>query len=226
MPKLAIRQLPLGPIGTNCYIVSADGSSRAFVIDPGDDAPRVLDVVASEGLQVEAVLVTHCHWDHIGAVAPVVRQTGATVYMSGLEAFVLEQEPNRFVPPGVGPFEPCEVQVKLSGGEMLEIAGVQLEVLHLPGHSPGTMGFFADGELDDDGGWKSPPILFVGDLIFQGSVGRVDLPGADAQALLDSARMLFERMDDATVLLSGHGAPTTIAQERRTNPFLQDLAAR
>ena len=227
MPRLAIRQLPLGAIGTNCYVVNVEGSAAAFVVDPGDQADVVLDLAREEQLEIEGVLVTHCHWDHIGGVAPIAREAAAPVWMSSIEAFVLEQDPNRFVPAGVGPFEPCEVQHKLDGGERFEVAGIEIEALHLPGHSPGSIGFLVAGEREGDGDeapWATPPILFVGDLIFQGSVGRTDLPGSDPAALMDSARLVFERCHGDTVLLSGHGAATTVAAEQRTNPFLRELA--
>jgi len=221
---MEIHALQLGMIGTNCYVAHAAGSQRAVVVDPGDQANLVLELLERAGLEADAVLVTHCHWDHIGAVAPVAAATGADVYMSDTEAFVLEEEPNRFVPAGVGPFDACHVDVRLRGDERIEVAGLELQVLALPGHSPGSLGFLADGIRDSTGdGWDTPPVLFVGDLIFQGSVGRTDLPGASHDELLASCRMLFERLDDATVLLSGHGAATTIGAEKASNPFLRGL---
>lgn len=221
-----ILQLPLGPIGTNCYVVSDDGV-RAFVVDPGDNADRVLEVVEEQGFTVEAVLVTHCHWDHIGAVAPVARATEAPVWMSEIESFVVEHDPNRFVPDGVGPFEPWPVEHKLTGGERFEVAGIQVEALPLPGHSPGSLGYLVDGVRSADGQeWEAPPVLFVGDLIFQGSVGRTDLPGADHATLLRSCQLVFERCEADTVLLSGHGPATSVGIEQQTNPFLRELVGR
>lgn len=207
---LQVRALPLGPIGTNCYVVTV-GGERAIVIDPGADPEQVLEAVRTEHLQVEAVLVTHCHWDHIGAVAPVARGLKVPVYMSRLEAPVLENI-EQFAPAEFGPYEPYTPEHLLDGGERLDLMGTSIEVLHLPGHSPGTMGFYLE-----------PDTLFVGDLIFRGSVGRVDLPYADGAQLLDSARHIFDRFDDETVLYSGHGPATTVGHERRTNPFLRDL---
>jgi hydroxyacylglutathione hydrolase len=222
---MKMRQVPVGPIGTNCYIVTGE-DARTFVVDPGGDAPLLLEIIENEELAVEGVLVTHCHWDHIGAVAPVARATGAPVWMSDTESVIVEHEPNRFVPPGVGPFEPWPVEHKLGGGERIDVAGIGLEVLALPGHSPGSLGFFVAGEPAADGnGWAAPPVLFVGDLIFQGSVGRTDLPGADHDTLLASCSLVFSHCPDDTVLLSGHGDATTVGAEKRTNPFLRGLAA-
>lgn len=215
--RLQVQTLQLGAIGTNCYIAWREGSGRAVVVDPGDQAEIVMAALEGEGLTADAVLVTHCHWDHIGAVAPVAAAAGADVYMSRVESFVLEEDPNRFVPPGVGPFEPCQVTHKLEGGEHFEAAGLEFEAIFLPGHSPGTVGY-----LVRDGS-QGAPTLFVGDLIFRGSVGRVDLPGASGEELLASAKRLFDTLPGETILLSGHGEPTTIEHEKRTNPLLRDL---
>lgn len=221
-----VQTLSLGPIGTNCFIANVAGDRRAVIVDPGAQGDRVIAAVRARDLTVEAVLITHCHWDHIGAVAPVARELGVPVYMSRIEAPVLE-DIGSYAPEQFGPYESWKADELLDGGERLELAGMQLEVIHLPGHSPGTMGFYAEGVAGDDGGaFQSPPVLFVGDLIFQGSIGRSDLPFADGDVLLESAAMLLERLDDATVLYPGHGPDTTIGRERQHNPFLRGLGSR
>lgn len=220
---LEIDQLQLGPIGTNCYLVREADSQAAFVVDPGDEHERILDVARERGVQVEAILVTHCHWDHIGAVAALSEATGAPVSMSRTEAPVLK-DPTRFPMGGPKPIEPAHVEHMLEGGERIEVAGIALDVLLTPGHSPGHLTFVADGIRDASGdGFEMPPVAFVGDVIFQGSVGRTDLPFADTDTLMASLKELTERLAPETILLSGHGGVTTMRAELDTNPFLQGL---
>jgi glyoxylase-like metal-dependent hydrolase (beta-lactamase superfamily II) len=217
---LEVDGLQLGPIGTNCYLVREAGSSAAFVVDPGDEAERVIELANERGLRIEAILVTHCHWDHIGAVAALARETGASVWMNEIESQVLEA-PDTFPVMGPKPIEPAIVDHKLQGGERIEVAGVAIKVLHTPGHSPGHLTFVVDGVRDASGdGYDSPPVAFVGDVIFQGSVGRTDLPFADGPTLAKSLDLLIAALPMETVLLSGHGGATTMRDEVRSNPFL------
>lgn len=218
---LEVDGLQLGAIGTNCYLVREQGSSRAFVVDPGDEAGRVTALATDRGLEVEAILVTHCHWDHIGGVADLAEATRAPVWMSGTEAPVLE-DPSKFPMGGPAPVKPASVDHRLDGGERIEVAGIAIDVIATPGHSPGHLTFLVDGLRDATGdGFESPPVAFVGDVIFQGSVGRTDLPFADGATLADTLDLLVRRLDPATILLSGHGGPTTLASELASNPFLQ-----
>lgn len=218
---LEIDGLQLGPIGTNCYLVRESGSTRAFVVDPSDEADRVAALAAERGVEIEAILVTHCHWDHIGGVAELVRLTGAPVWMSAGEADVLE-DPTKFPLGGPAPIEPATVDHRLDGGERIEVAGIALDVLSTPGHSPGHLTFVAEGIRDASGdGHDMPPVAFVGDVIFQGSVGRTDLPFADGATLAATLERLTARLHPDTVLLSGHGGVTTMAAELQSNPFLQ-----
>jgi hydroxyacylglutathione hydrolase len=218
---LEIDGLSLGPIGTNCYLVREAGSSRAFVVDPGAQADDVLAAARERGVTIEAVLVTHCHWDHIGAVAAVARETGAPIWMSQTEAPVLE-DPDSFPVGGPEPIEPATVDHQLDGGERIEVAGIAIDVLSTPGHSPGHVTFLVDGVRDSSGdGWDSPPVAFVGDVIFQGSVGRTDLPFADTSTLAVTLEQLRTRLDPATILCSGHGPVTTMEHELANNPFLR-----
>lgn len=219
--QLAVHGLSLGPIGTNCYLVSEVGSTRAFVVDPGDQADVIEDVAAEQGLQVEAILVTHCHWDHIGAVAALAEATGAPVWMSATESPVLE-DPTSFPVGGPSPITPAKVDHRLDGGERIEVAGIAIDVLSTPGHSPGHLTFLVDGirGVSHDT-YDSPPVAFVGDVIFQGSVGRTDLPFADADTLMSTLDRLVARLHPDTVLLSGHGDVTTMRSELASNPFLR-----
>ncbi len=182
--------------------------------DPGDEAERLL--AALGGATLEAILLTHTHFDHVGAVAPVARATGAPVLCPALEAPVL-RDINAFVPfPGFGPFEAHDPERLVEGGEVLELAGLTLDVLSTPGHSPGHVTYSV----------RDHATLLSGDVLFQGSIGRTDLPGGDAATLLRSIGALLERFDDDTVVLPGHMGTTTLGAERATNPFLTALARR
>jgi hydroxyacylglutathione hydrolase len=208
------RCLTVGPVQENCWIVRRDGDDRALVVDPGDDAPRILALVEDLGVTVEAILLTHTHFDHVGAVAPVARATGAPVYCPELEVPVLA-DIMRFVPwPGFGPFESYDADETVAGGERLELAGLTLDVIFVPGHSPGHVAYaIADEQA-----------VLSGDVLFQGSVGRTDLPGGDHATLMASIATLLERLPDETRVLPGHMGATTLGRERAGNPFLHELA--
>ena len=130
-----VRMFTVGPVQENCFLLWREGSTKALIVDPGDEAPKLLGAIRELGLEVEAILVTHCHFDHIGAVAPVAQATGAPVYISEIEAPVLA-DVMRWTPPGFGPFESYQAEHLLKGGEKLELAGFEIDVLFTPGHSP------------------------------------------------------------------------------------------
>jgi hydroxyacylglutathione hydrolase len=204
----------VGPVQENCFLVRRDGSDRALIVDPGDEAERILRPVEELGLTVEAILVTHCHFDHIGAVAPVAAATGAPVYCPEIEVPVLADIMS-FVPwPGFGPYESYEADETVAGGETLELAGLELEVFLTPGHSPGHVTYSVRGE----------DAIFSGDVLFQGSVGRTDLPGGDWETLLESIRTLVDSHPAETTVYPGHMGITTLGDERATNPFLTSIA--
>ena len=194
----------LGPTQTNCYLVRAEPeAAEGVVVDPGFE-------LAKPDLVIAAILVTHCHWDHLGGIASLAEATGAPVYMAEREAFVLE-DPAAFYPEqGIPPYSP---DVRLSDGETVDAAGLKFEVVDVPGHSPGHIAYAVDGAL------------FSGDVLFAGSVGRTDLPGADWDTLVGSIRALFDRFPPDTVVYPGHGPPTTLGAERAGNPFLAELRA-
>jgi hydroxyacylglutathione hydrolase len=211
---MEVRYETVGPVQENCWVARQDGSDRALMIDPGEEADRVLAAVADMGVTVEAILLTHCHFDHIGAVAPVARATGAPVYCPELEVPVLA-DIMRYVPwPGFGPYESYDADETVAGGERLELAGLEIDVLFVPGHSPGHVAYSVPAEQ----------AVFSGDVLFQGSIGRTDLPGGDHATLLRSIGTLLERLPDETTVLPGHMGPTTLGAERATNPFLHELA--
>jgi hydroxyacylglutathione hydrolase len=210
--SLAINRYELGPIGTNCYVVRVDPqATAAIVVDPGADAPRVLEELSESKARCEAILITHGHWDHLGGVADLAEATGAPVYMAEDERVLLE-DVNSFTPPGVE-LRPCTPDVLLQGDETLELAGITFQALRVPGHSPAHLAYYAEGAL------------FSGDLLFAGSVGRTDLPGANWDQLVDSIKLLADRFPPETVVCSGHGPETTLGAELARNPFLAELRA-
>lgn len=211
---LDVRTFTVGPFAENSYIVRAKGAESAFMVDPGDEAPKLLQAIDALGVKVEAILLTHCHIDHIGAVAPVATATGAPVYCPEGEVDWLKNINDYVRWPGLGPFEGWDPEHTVSGGEKLSVAGFDIEVLFTPGHSPGHVTYSIEGEK----------ALFSGDVLFQSSIGRTDLPGGDHQTLLASIASLMDRFDGETVVFPGHMGVTTLARERTTNPFLTELA--
>jgi glyoxylase-like metal-dependent hydrolase (beta-lactamase superfamily II) len=211
-----VRMFTVGPVQENCFFVRAKGSETALIVDPGEEPDRLLAAIEQLKIKsVAAILVTHTHFDHIGAVAPVARATGARVWCPELEVPVLANVMD-FVPwPGFGPFESYDADESVSGGETLELGGLTIDVIPTPGHSPGHVTYAI---RDEDA-------LFSGDVLFQGSVGRVDLPGGDWPTLLRSIETLVERYPAEATVYPGHGALTTLGRERDTNPFLRELTA-
>jgi glyoxylase-like metal-dependent hydrolase (beta-lactamase superfamily II) len=188
---LEVEGLVVGPLAANCYVVSAGGD--AVVIDPGAEANRVLKAVG--GREVAAILVTHGHSDHVGAVDELVAETGAAVMaprrdLASLEGYV-----------GVRPAK------LLNDGDRLEFGDISLTVIATPGHTPGSSCFYAPG------------VLFSGDTLFAEGVGRTDLPGGSAEALFNSIRERIFSLADDTIIYPGHGERTTVAREKSSNPF-------
>jgi hydroxyacylglutathione hydrolase len=208
---LRVEQVPLGPFGTNCYVVRDAAGSDAVVVDPSGDATELRLLLARLGARCVGILITHGHWDHLVGVADLAEGTSAPVYMSEGERSLLE-DPNTFTPPGLT-LRSYKPDVLLAGGESVELAGITFEVIAVPGHSPAHLAFHADGSL------------FSGDVLFAGSVGRVDLPGGDWDTLVDSIRRLVDGYPPDTVVYPGHGPSTTLGVELERNPFLQELRA-
>jgi hydroxyacylglutathione hydrolase len=209
-----VRMFTVGMVAENSYIFRRDDSDRALIIDPGDEPEKLLGAIEQLGVTLEGILLTHTHFDHVGAVAPVARATGAEVWVPEIEKGVLA-DINAFVPwPGFGPFEDYDAEHTVAGGEKLELAGFEIDVLFTPGHSPGHVTFSIPDEA----------VLFSGDVLFQGSVGRTDLPGGDWPTLLESIRSLVDGFPPETTVYPGHMGITTLGAERASNPFLAELA--
>jgi glyoxylase-like metal-dependent hydrolase (beta-lactamase superfamily II) len=211
---LAVDQLPLGPIGTNCYLVRADREApEAVVVDPGADAAEIRLTLARQGASCAAILLTHSHYDHIGALAELAEGTGAPVWLPEGEKEVFERPNDFFGGLGVSIRAYTGESTLVAGGETIEAAALSFQVTSVPGHSPGHVAYYADG------------CLFSGDVLFANSVGRTDLPFGSWDALLDSIRRLAEAYPPETVVYPGHGPATTLAQELARNPFLAELRA-
>jgi glyoxylase-like metal-dependent hydrolase (beta-lactamase superfamily II) len=209
---LRVDQLSLGPMGTNCYVVRSDASAtEAAVVDPSGDATELRLILARLGTTCAGILVTHGHWDHLLGIADLAEGTGAKVYMAEGERFLLETPPP-VTPPGIT-LRPYTPDVLLAGGESISVAGIEFQVLSVPGHSPAHLAYHADG------------CLFSGDVLFAGSVGRTDFPGSDWDTLVSSIRRLRDTLPVDTVVYPGHGPITTLGDELARNPFLSELRA-
>jgi hydroxyacylglutathione hydrolase len=204
----------VGPLQENAFLLHREGADRALLVDPGDEPDRLLQAIEDLGAKLEAILVTHTHFDHIGAVAPVAHATGATVICPKLEVAVLADIDAHVSWPGFGPFESYDADETVEGGERLTLAGFDIDVIFTPGHSPGHVTYAIEDEA----------VLLSGDVLFQSSIGRTDLPGGDHGTLLASIAKLLDRYPDDTAVLPGHMGLTTLGRERAANPFLAELA--
>jgi hydroxyacylglutathione hydrolase len=209
--SLAVERYELGLIATNSYIVRASiDAQSAVVIDPADVRPLSAELDRL-GATCKGILITHGHWDHLTGVADLAERTGAPVHMAADERMLLE-DAERWGP-SHGTVRRYTPDVLLDGDETLELAGISFETLRVPGHSPAHLAYYADG------------CLFSGDVLFAGSVGRTDIPGASWEQLVESIRMLAERFPPETTVYSGHGPETTLGAELARNPFLAELRA-
>jgi hydroxyacylglutathione hydrolase len=205
---LVVDRYEVGPVGTNCYVVRAElEAPEAIVVDPGGDAAELRLELARAGASCAAIFVTHADADHVAGLADLAEGTGAPIYAPPRDLMPAERASGWLA------VRPYSVDTELTGGETLEVAAITFEVVAIPGHSPDHIAFFANG------------CLFSGDLLFAGSVGRVDLEGGDWETLVESARTLTERYPPETTVYPGHGPPTTLGAELQGNPFLAELRA-
>ena len=217
---MLVAGFPAGSWGTNCYVVAPSAGAECVVIDPGQDAVKGVEQILRESrLKPVAVLLTHGHIDHVFSVVPVCGAHDVPAYIHPSDRYMLT-DPARSLgmPPGTPMFglewaEPSDV-VELTGTDTITLAGLEFTVDHAPGHTEGSVTFrLADA------------VLFSGDLVFAGSIGRTDLPGGSYEAMLDSLRRVVLPLPDDLPILSGHGPETTVGRERATNPYLREAVA-
>lgn len=203
--------LTVGPFQENCYVVGDEQTGVGALIDPGDEAARIAVAVEQTGLDIEKIVLTHAHIDHVGAVVDLVEEYSCPVLGHAESRPMLEQLPAQAMMMGLKFGEIPQIDTFIEDGETVEVGGLRLKSLYTPGHSPGHLAFYVEGE----------GAVVAGDALFAGSVGRVDLPGGDGPTLLKSIEERLLTLPEETVVHPGHGPETTIGHERDTNPFLQ-----
>jgi len=212
---LKLERREVGPFYSNSYLLWCDQTSEGIVVDAGDDAAAILDGVARNEVKVKAVINTHAHLDHIGALADVVKELGVPVFMHADDMPIYNSTPDQATMFGLPAPGLVEINRYLSDGEKIHFGDVTGEVIHTPGHSPGGVCLaFVD---------ETPPVLIAGDVLFAGSIGRTDLPGADHAAMIRTLKEVIAAQPEDMVVYPGHGPETTIGREKLTNPFLAPL---
>ncbi|HET6350365.1 MAG TPA: MBL fold metallo-hydrolase [Candidatus Krumholzibacteria bacterium] len=213
---IRIQSLTVGPFQSNCYIVACDRTGEAAIFDAGDEAARILATVQAMKVNVKAVINTHAHLDHVGALADVVDALGVPVFMHRAETPVYASLAQSAMMFGLPAPRSVKIHGWLEEGETVRIGDLEGKVMLMPGHTPGHIIVVFGGE--------TPPRAIVGDVLFQGSIGRTDLPGGDHDVMLKTLRRFLPMADD-TIVYPGHGPETTIGAERKWNPFLAPIAA-
>lgn len=207
-----IQMLPLGPLQTNCYLVICEQTKEVAIIDPAWDGERLLAIIADNGWTLCCILLTHTHFDHIGGLAAIQKETTAPIMAHEGAIPFLQAATMSAARWGIPLQQPDDPQQFIQEGDIVTVGKVDFEVIDTPGHAPGHVSFYA----------REHNVLFDGDVLFEGSIGRTDLPGGDYETLMTTIREKLLVLPDETHVLSGHGNPTTIGNERRTNPFLND----
>jgi len=203
-----VRMFTVGPVQENCYLFRRDGSSRALIVDPGEEADRILHEIAGAGARPTAIWITHAHLDHVMGVARVRRETGAPVYLHPADRELYDEAVQQGLAFGVAVDPPPAPDGGLAAGDTVPVGQLRFTVRHAPGHSPGSVCLVGEG------------VAFTGDVLFAGSIGRTDLPGGDFDTLIRSIERELLTLPDSTIVYSGHGPETTVGHERRSNPFL------
>jgi len=210
---MRVITFPVGPLACNCSIVVDPETREAVVIDPGGDCEAIMDRLGEASARVVAIVHTHTHIDHVGATAQLQRWSGAAARIHEADRFLYMMLPVQAALLGMPLVEKCDVEGDLADGSVIRIGGAEIAVLHTPGHSPGSLSLLL---RDED-----RSIAFTGDTLFRRGIGRTDLWGGDETAIFRSLRTRLLPLDEATTVVPGHGAPTTIGEERRLNPFLR-----
>jgi glyoxylase-like metal-dependent hydrolase (beta-lactamase superfamily II) len=206
--------LAVGMLACNCSVLGDETTREAIVIDPGDDIERVQEILARHNLQVHCIVATHAHIDHVGGIEKLQRATGAAVLMHASDLPLYQNLAVQAAWLGVRPPAAVEVDQFLKTGDVVRSGRLTLEVLHTPGHSPGSVCLYMPG---------AQAKIFSGDTLFQGSIGRTDLWGGSFDQILRSIHQTLLRFPDETPVFPGHGPATTIGDERESNPFLQSI---
>ncbi len=207
---MVLVRLVVGPLQVNCFILADEKTKEAVVIDPGDDAHDILKIIKEKDLKVRYIVNTHAHFDHVGANKAVKEATGAELLLHEADAPVLATTSNQSRSFGMDPVISPPADRYVKHGDMITAGEVSLKVLHTPGHSPGGISLLEQG------------MVFTGDALFAGSIGRTDLPGGDLMTLLRSIKTNLMTLPDDTKVFPGHGPASTIGDERRENPFLNE----
>lgn len=207
--KLQVEPLIVGPLFSNCYIVWDDGVKQGVIIDPGDDVDIILKKVKELGIEIEYILATHGHFDHVGAVAPLRRELNVEFLAHKGDFFFIEDGENAARRWGIEIEQPPKPDRFIEDGEKIKVGGFELEVLHTPGHSPGGVSFLYDR------------MVFGGDTLFQGSIGRTDFRKGSFEDLAKSIRTRLYTLPDDTIVYTGHGPVTTIGDEKKYNAFVR-----
>ncbi len=207
---MIVEMVIVGPFQENCYVIGDEDSGTGALIDPGDEAARIALTVERMGLSISQIIVTHAHIDHVGAIASLTDEFLCPVVMHEEAEAMLQTAPQQAMMMGMRFGKVPKVDRRIADDEVLEVGNLRLHSLYTPGHSPGHLAFYAEEQ----------EVVFSGDALFAGSVGRTDLPGGSMDVLMRSISERLLTLPDATRVLSGHGPETTIGRERMTNPFL------
>ncbi len=207
---MQVESLIVGPVQTNCYIVACPKTKSGVVIDPGDDAEKIFEIIHANDLQIHYILLTHAHFDHVGAASAVKSRFDVPVCLHRDEKPVLDSIDQQTAMFGLPPAPSFSVDRWLNGGDELECRDLNIRVLETPGHTPGGISYYLDSSV------------FVGDALFSRGIGRTDLPGGDFSRLIAGIRQELFTLPDETKVFPGHGPSTTIGEEKESNPFLVD----